>query len=430
MTAPDRPEPLDINNRKIAELERKVAILSRLAETSAVLNSTMRLKPLLGSIMDTAAEIVDAEAASVLLWDYKKQELVFAATTTSDTYGQELIGKQVPLEGSIAGRVMRENQIVAIDHVHDTIGHYSKIDEQTLFQTRSVLGVPMRSRNRIIGVLEAVNKRRAVWTKDDSYYLSVLAAQAAVAIEGAQLITQLQLANEELSQLDKLKSSFIAIASHELRTPLGVILGYASFLQDTLDPQVREHASKMVNGAMQLRRIIEDLTNLRYMEQSQLELNLEEVPLADVLREVGAELQSLAEAKRHELMIALPPPALRVRVDRLRIGMVISNVLNNAIRFTPDGGKINVRVEQKLREVWIIVSDTGIGLAKDQLERIFERFYQIEDHMTRVNGGLGIGLSIARALVEAHGGRLWASSPGLNQGATFIIAIPTAPSKI
>jgi signal transduction histidine kinase len=427
MTAPNRPEPVDTH--KIAELERKVAILSRLAETSAVLNSTMRLKPLLGSIMDTAADIVDAEAASVLLWDYKKQELVFAATTTSDARGQSLIGKQVPLEGSIAGTVMGENRIVAVDAVRSTSGHYSKIDEQISFQTRSVLGVPMRSRNRIIGVLEGVNKRQGTWSEDDGYYLSVLAAQAAVAIEGAQLVTQLQLANEELNQLDKLKSNFIAIASHELRTPLGVILGYASFLQDTVDPQVREHASKMVNSAMQLRRIIEDLTNLRYMEQSQLELNMEDVPLVDMLRELVDELRSLAEAKRHELSMTPPPFELRVRVDRIRMGMAIGNVLNNAIRFTPDGGRISVQVEQKPREVWIMVSDTGIGLAKDQHERIFERFYQIEDHMTRINGGLGIGLSIARAMVEAHGGRLWASSAGLNQGATFIIAIPTVPAK-
>jgi signal transduction histidine kinase len=427
MTAPNRPEPVDA--RRTAELERKVAILSRLAETSAVLNSTMRLKPLLGSIMDTAAEILDAEAASVLLWDYKKQELVFAATTTSDSYGQTLIGKQVPLDDSIAGTVMRENRIVAVDDVRSAVGHYSKIDEQISFQTRSVLGVPMRSRNRIIGVLEGVNKRRGTWTEDDGYYLSVLAAQAAVAIEGAQLVTQLQLANEELNQLDKLKSDFIAIASHELRTPLGVILGYASFLQDTVDPQVREHASKMVNSAMQLRRIIEDLTNLRYLEKSQLELNLEDVPLVDMLRDLIGELQSLAEAKRHQLTLMPPPLELRVRVDRIRMSMAINNVLNNAIRFTPDGGRISVQIEQKPREVWIMVSDTGIGLAKDQLERIFERFYQIEDHMTRINGGLGIGLSIARALVEAHGGRLWATSPGLNQGSTFIIAVPTVPAK-
>ncbi|MDZ4765989.1 MAG: GAF domain-containing sensor histidine kinase [Chloroflexota bacterium] len=409
---------------RIEELERKVTILTRLAETSAVLNSTMRLKPLLSSIMDTAADIVDAEAASVLLWDYKKQELVFAATTTGDSNGQALIGKQVPLEGSIAGTVMRENRIVAVGNIRTTTVYYSKIDEQIAFQTRSVLGVPMRSRNRIIGVLEAVNRRNETWTEDDGYYLSVLAAQAAVAIEGAQLVTQLQLANEELNQLDKLKSDFIAIASHELRTPLGVILGYASFLQDTDDPQVREHASKMVNSAMHLRRIIEDLTNLRYLEQSSLELNREDVLVGDLVRELIAEIQPLVEAKRHDLTFVPSPFDVHISIDRIRIVMALSNVLNNAIRFTPDGGRITIHVEQRAHEIWVNIIDNGIGLAKDQLERIFERFYQIEDHMTRVNGGLGIGLSIARALVEAHGGRLWATSRGLGQGSTFTVVMP------
>jgi signal transduction histidine kinase len=200
----------------------------------------------------------------------------------------------------------------------------------------------MRSRNRIIGVLEAVNRRQGAWTDDDGYYLSVLAAQAAVAIEGAQLVTQLQLANEELNQLDKLKSDFIAIASHELRTPLGVILGYASFLQDTEDPQVREHASKMVNSAMHLRRIIEDLTNLRYLEQSALNLNLEEIALNEMVHELVGEIRALAEAKRHHLEVRSAPDDLRAPIDRIRMGMAINNVLNNAVRFTPDGGRIAV----------------------------------------------------------------------------------------
>jgi signal transduction histidine kinase len=414
----------DINARTIQELERKVAVMTRLAETSAVLNSTLRLKPLLGIIMDTAAEIVEAEAASVLLWDTKNRELRFAATTTSSA-GQSIIGKLVPLEGSIAGSVMLENRVVVVENTSSDPRHYSKVDEDTAFHTRSVLGVPMRSKNRLIGVLEAVNKRTPPWTADDSNNLSILAAQAAVAIEGAQLVAQLQKANDELSQLDKLKSDFIAIASHELRTPLGVILGYASFLQEANDPEVRSHASKMVNSALQLRRIIEDLTNLRYLEQNSSDLHIEEVPLDDLLNEVTQEIRSLAEAKRHSLRVIPSTPGVRVYVDRIRMGMVLTNVLNNAIRFTPEGGRIVVQTELRhLREAWVTVTDSGIGLMPEQFERIFERFYQVEDHMTRVNGGLGIGLSIAKALVEAHNGRIWATSAGLNQGTTITIAMP------
>ncbi len=164
----------------------------------------------------------------------------------------------------------------------------------------------MRSRNRVIGVLEAVNKRQLPWTDDDANYLSILAAQAAVAIEGAQMVSALQKANEELNHLDKLKSDFIAIASHELRTPLGVILGYASFLQETDNDEVRDLASKVVGSALQLRRIIEDLTNLRYIEQNASELHRETVPLELFLTEIVNDARSLVEAKRHQLQYVPP----------------------------------------------------------------------------------------------------------------------------
>ncbi len=108
------------------------------------------------------------------------------------------------------------------------------------------------------------------------------------------------------------------------------------------------------------------------------------------------------------------------------MGMAVTNVLNNALRFTPENGHIIIKTDLHTdREVWIRVTDSGIGLSSDQLDRIFERFYQVEDHMTRKQGGMGVGLSIARAMVEAHGGRIFATSPGVNQGSTFTITIPT-----
>ncbi|MEP7292932.1 MAG: GAF domain-containing sensor histidine kinase [Chloroflexota bacterium] len=415
-----------LSDKPVANLEHKVAVLMRLAEISTSLNSTLKVKPLLKLIMETAVEVVDAEAASVLLWDHKSNDLRFAATTTG-LVGQALIGKPVPLEGSIAGTILRENRAVSVDNVLGDNRHYTGIDEATEFRTRSLLGVPMRSKDRVIGVLEAVNKRSLPWTEDDLNYLSIIAAQAAVAIEGAQMVTALQKANDELSQLDKLKSGFIAIASHELRTPLGIILGYSSFLQETEDDEVRELASKVVNSALQLRRIIEDLTNLRYMEQTGAEINRESVALDEFMQENLRDLISLVEAKRHHLKYIPLSPDVHVSIDRIRMGMALTNVLNNALRFTPEGGQIVVQAAlHNEQELWITISDSGIGLTRDQFERIFERFYQVEDHMIRREGGMGVGLSIAQAMVEAHGGRIWASSPGLNQGSTFTITIPLA----
>jgi signal transduction histidine kinase len=405
-------------------LERKVQILTRLAEISAGLNSTLKLKPLLSNIMDATVEITESEAASVLLWDHKNNELRFAATTAGPA-SANLIGQAVPLEGSIAGTVMLENRIMMVNNVEDDPRHYTKVDETISFQTRSILGVPMTSKNRLIGVLEAVNKQ-SPWTTDDCNYVSILAAQAAVAIEGAQLVAQLQKAYEELSQVDKLKNDFIAIASHELRTPLGVILGYATFLQETHDLEVAGHAEKVVNSALQLRRIIEDLTNLRYIQSGEGDLNRERITVAELFRDLEHEFRSLVGATKHDLRFLPPPAEAVIIVDRIRMVMAIMNLINNAVRFTPEGGKILIQCEMRSPHLTISITDTGIGFEKDQTEKIFEKFYQVEDHMTRRHGGLGIGLSITKALIEAHGGRIWAQSPGINQGSTFTIIMPAA----
>ena len=405
-----------------ADLARKVAVLTRLAETTVVLNSSLKLKTLLSELMNTAAEIVGAEGASVLLWDARQNELRFAATTTGEA-SESLIGRPVPLEGSLAGTIWRDNRTLTIEDTSADPRHYREVDQSIAFQTRSLLGVPMRSKQRVIGVLEAVNKRAPPWSADDARYLEILAAQAAVAIEGAQLVGALQKANDELAQLDKLKSDFIALASHELRTPLGVILGYATFLQDNEDTGVRGLADKVVDSALQLRRIIEDLTNLRFLDQQQDELNLDQVTLRHFVDDAIADVKVMADAGSNHLQAGLLPD-ITLTIDPMRLGRALNNLLINAIRFTPHGGVIEIDAEVRGRELWLKVRDNGIGIAPGNIDRIFERFLQVEEHMTRQHGGMGIGLSIARGLVEAHGGRLWATSPGVNQGSTFIMALP------
>jgi signal transduction histidine kinase len=415
------------SQKQLVELEHRVAILTRLAEISTVVNSTMRLKSLLEHIMAAAAEITNAEAASVLLWERKTNTLRFAATTSG--VSNSLLGKAVPLEQSIAGTVMRERRVVVVNDVRVEPRHYDKFDDDIRFQTRSVLGVPMTSKNRVIGVIEAVNRRKLPWTEDDVHYLSILAAQAAVAIEGAQLVTRLETANQELEKVDQLKNDFIALASHELRTPLGVILGYASFLQENRDREVNEHASKVVSSALQLRRIIEDLTNLRYLQQNEAELMRETVTLDALISDILPDVRAVADAKSQQLRVSITP-GIRLHVDRIRVNMAITNILMNAVRFTPEGGLIEVIGElAPKRTARLLVRDNGIGIASDELGRIFDKFYQVEDHMTRHHGGLGIGLSLAKALIEAHGGRVTAESAGLNQGSTFTITLPMAASR-
>jgi signal transduction histidine kinase len=415
----------------VEELEQRVATLSRLLEVSSVLNAALlktqvRIDPLLSYLMDAAADITGSEGASVLLWDEERDALYFAATTSTSERAHDLVGKSIPLD-SIAGSVFRERTVVQVDDTADDPRHYTQVDRDIEFVTRSLLGVPMIARDKVIGVLEVVNKRQLPWIEADRSNLLMLASEAAVAIQVARLLVDLKNANEELSGLDTLKNNFIAIASHELRTPLGIILGYASFLQEAKDIAVSDHASKVMDSALQLRRIIEDMINLRYLKQKPGDLQLKEVTLNTLVDDLQRDVLTIINANDHNLEVQCDDGEVFLSVDRGRISMALSNVMNNAVAFTPPGGTISIRAHApNAREAWINVTDTGIGLRATETEKIFDEFYQVEDHMTRRHGGLGIGLSITRALIEAHGGKVWASSPGVNQGTTFTIMLPLA----
>src|SRR5258708_38741610 len=274
------------------------------------------------------------------------------------------------MEGSIAGQIVRDNRPIIITDANDP-RIYRGVDDNTGFTTRTLLGVPMRIKEEVVGVLESVNRRDGSWTVDDRDHLSILAAQAAVAIENARQATAVKKAYNDLSQLDKLKNDFIAIASHELRTPVGVILGYASFLKEEAQGEASDHASAVLNSALHLRNLIEDLTNLRYLQLGKADLIREDVSVSDLLEATQHDVQSLVAAKGHKMHTRIEDKSSTVHVDRLKIGMALTNILNNAIKFTPNAGEITLETEQKSHEVWIKITDNGMGIPEDHLEKIF-----------------------------------------------------------
>jgi len=255
-----------------------------------------------------------------------------------------------------------------------------------------------------------------------------LAAEAAIAIEVGQLVMQLQKANTELADLDNLKNDFIAIASHELRTPLGIIMGYASFLQEEDDESVSEQASKVMESAMQLRRIIDAMINLRYLKQKTEQLQREPIPLGAIMDDLQHDTLAVTSSRTHKIKFTTDDVHTRIFIDRSRLLMALNNLLSNAVTYSPQGGAIEVHAwaNSDGKEATISIKDHGIGIDGDQLERIFKEFYQVEDHMVRRYGGLGIGLSITQAVVEAHHGKVWAESDGLGSGATFFVTLPLA----
>jgi K+-sensing histidine kinase KdpD len=406
------------------EIEAQNSILARLLEVSLNLNSNLELTPLLNYIMESAKDILHSQAASILLYDDKLDQLRFVASNSPDTDFNQMAAIPVPTEGSIAGQVVREGRPLVIQDALSDARVYKPVGDRIGFVTTSLLAVPMTIKGKVVGVLEGVNKQDGSWTTDDANHLSILASHAAVALQNAQQAEELRHAYDELNQLDKLKNDFIAIASHELRTPLGVILGYASFLQEEAEGEAGEHAAMVLNSALHLRNLIEDMVNLQYLQRGDTDLICEPIPVAALVEAALHDVEETFSAKGHQLDLHLPPETIMVSADRVRLSMAITNILNNAIKFTPNNGKIGIDVELRPREVVVKIADSGAGIPEDQLERIFEKFYQIADHMTRKHNGMGIGLAICRAVVEAHGGRVWAESAGIGQGSMFFVVLP------
>ena len=403
------------------QLARK---LSRLLEISVTLNSTLDQEKLLNFILKTAEDVLECEGASIMLYDEKRAKLVFAAATASDP--KELAKIPVPLEGSLAGTIFRENRPLVINEVDKDPRHFAQVGKKVEFKPRSIVGVPMRIRDKTTGVLEALNKHEGGFTQRDAQYLFIIASQAAVAIHNAQLLQSLQRAYDEVSKLDKLKSNFMAIASHELRTPLGLILGYATFLKEQAKGDLSKHANLVLNSAVRLQTLVEDLTNMNLMKVDSPEINPTRVSIQQAALAAYQSIKSTGEAKGHTIQHDLPAEPIYVHADQEKLELVFVNLLNNSIRFTPSGGQIMMRLYALSNEVWVEVQDNGYGIPADELENIFKEFYQVEDHMTRKIGGLGLGLAIARGLVELHYGRIWAESAGPGQGATIKFVLPQA----
>ena len=291
-------------------------------------------------------------------------------------------------------------------------------------QVDSLLGVPMRIKDRVTGVIEALNKKEGDFSDFDVSLLLVIASQAAISIHNANLIQALQKANIELSQADKLKRDLMAVASHELRTPLGNILGYATLLHEDAVDKNKPLAESILKASSKLRAVLDDIANMNLLYTGEADLDLTSTTLQQVLYYAREEVNQMMGKEDHRIKYQLPEDPVPLQVDLPKISVVFVNLLLNAIRFTPDEGEIQLSVEDCEDDVVITVEDTGKGIEPENLEKIFDVFFQEEDHMTRRYGGLGLGLSIARGLVNLHGGRVWAESQGQGKGASFHVALP------
>lgn len=261
-----------------------------------------------------------------------------------------------------------------------------------------------------------------------------LAAMAAIAIENARLYAEeqqraaaLARALEQQQELDRLKNEFIRNVSHELRTPLALIYGYAELLDDgglgELQPDQREPVSVIARRTRMLHKMVDDLMII--LETEAQAPQRKPLNLADLVRELLADFQIAVQQAGLTLVAELSPNLPKVPGDIESLRRVLDNLLGNALKFTPPGGQITVRLWAEGPAVMLEVADTGIGIPPDQLERIFERFYQVDGSTTRRYGGTGLGLALVKEIIEAHGGKVGVES-NEGRGSTFTLTFPIA----
>ncbi len=230
----------------------------------------------------------------------------------------------------------------------------------------------------------------------------------------------------QLEQIEAMRRDLIGNVAHELRTPLASIKGYMEGLIDGVLPAEAATFQQVSREADRLQRLVRDLQELSRVEAGALDLDRESMPVPRLVDAVVARLERQFEEKGVVLDVDLAADLPPVRADEDRIGQVLLNLVGNALQFTPAGGRVRIRARREGGLVRVAVEDTGIGIPPEHLSHLFERFYRADKSRSRVGGGSGVGLTIAKHLVEAHGGEIKAASPGPGQGSTFSFTLPVA----
>jgi signal transduction histidine kinase/ActR/RegA family two-component response regulator len=287
-------------------------------------------------------------------------------------------------------------------------------------QLRCAILLPLQARGRTLGALilgQGQSGRR--FSSVERALAEEIAGRAAIALDNARLYRNIQ-------EADRQKNEFLSMLSHELRNPLTPIRNAVQILQGngSGEPETASLFGMIDRQLRHLTRLVDDLLDLSRITRGKIHLKMECVAAADIVARAVEMSRPLIESRKHELIIDVPSEPLRVRGDPVRLAQSIGNLLNNAAKYTEDGGRIGMRAERDDDMVMFRVRDNGMGIPADMLSSIFELFKQVDRSLDRSQGGLGIGLTLVHKLVGMHGGRVEAFSGGLNQGSEFVVHLP------
>ena len=412
----------DITERKRAE-EMRIK-RARLAELGAELWLSHDIKgeslerPALDKLTDGFRTHLDSAAWGVLAVEGEQRALDIFLCKKFSPEQRALITDKIIVAFSALGEVplAREALVTGIHGDDPAFPDVGPIQTQIL--------LPLVVRGKTTGLAFIFSDRSDDYSPDEVFLFSMLAHQLAVTLENARLF-------QEMTALDRMKSEFIAIASHELRTPLHNIRGFTKLLLDgkVQDAETqREFLSIVDEQSAHLTRLVNDILDTSRIDAGRMQMGKETLPVDELVQGTVAQFRNAAEEKAITIEPILPPGLPTVEGDRERLGQVLTNLVSNAIKFSPECAAITVRARVDGDELIIDVRDQGIGIPEEALPRLFERFYQVGDSATRSQGGSGLGLYISRSIVEAHGGRIWVSSK-VGQGSTFSFTLPLKVSR-
>ncbi len=382
----------------------------KLIELSRDLTSTLDLGALLDHIVNAAANLCHAEAASILLYDEIHQQLYFQAASNLDA--PKMKGLIVPVDSSIAGWIIRNQEAVIVSDAQNDPRHFGNIGKATNVETRSLLGVPLSTKDKSIGVLEAINKQDGEFSEEDKELLMALGSQAAIAIENTRLFQQ---------------SDLISELVHEIRTPLASLSAATHLLRRVeLKEDLRESIMETMEQEIQrLATLTTAFLDFARLESGRTQFNFELVKLNEVLVECVVIISSKTEQKNQRMITEIAESIPLIVADYDKIKQVGLNLLSNAVKYTPEGGLIRLSASARGEEVVFHITDNGSGIPPESLPHLFEKFYRVPG-VERTSQGTGLGLSICQHIIEAHSGHIEVQSQ-LGRGTTFSVYLPSRP---
>jgi signal transduction histidine kinase len=379
----------------------------RLIEISRDLASTLDLNILLNRIVSAAADLSGAGEASILLYDQVTQELHFeVATNMNEPLMRGLI---VPVDASIAGWIVKNRQPIIIEDTDKDTRHFGQVAQATNIQTKSLLGVPLIAKNKVVGILEAINKRSGTFSEEDQNLLITLGAQAAVAIENARLFQQ---------------SDLIAELVHELRTPMASLSTAAHLLLRPDLPEDQRHRIVDIirDETFRISELASSFLDLARLESGRAQFRPEVFSVLDLLTDCEDIMRVRAIEKDIAITLDFPPSLPPLKADRDKIKQVILNLVSNSIKYNKPNGTINLAVHAAKGELLITISDTGTGISNEYLPHLFEKFYRVPG-AENVASGTGLGLAICKQIIEIHRGQIEVQSQ-VGVGTVFTVHLP------